>query len=46
MKGLVQGAWVAQSVKRRTLDSSSGHDLTVGEFEPLLGLGADRKSVV
>ena len=26
---LSQGAWVAQSVKRPTLDFGSGHDLTV-----------------
>ena len=30
-----------QLVKRLTLDLSSGHDLTVGEFEPFLGLCAD-----
>ena len=33
------GAWVAQSVKH--LDFSSGHDLTVREFEPHVGLWAD-----
>ena len=32
-----RGAWVAQSVKRPTLDLSPGHDLTVCEFEPPLG---------
>ena len=32
------GAWVAQSVKRLTLDFSSGHDLTVSEFEPYIRL--------
>ena len=36
-----RGAWVAQSVKRLTLDFSSGHDLTVRVFEPLMGLRAD-----
>ena len=34
-------AWVDQSVKRPTLDFSSGYDLTVGGFEPLTGLCAD-----
>ena len=33
-----RGAWVAQSVKRPTLDFSSGHDLTVRGFEPCTGL--------
>ena len=28
------GTWVAQLVKRPTLDLGSGHDLTVREFEP------------
>ena len=32
---------MAQSVKRLTLDFSSGHDLTVRVFEPLMGLRAD-----
>ena len=32
------GTWVAQSVKRPT----SGHDLAVREFEPHVGLCADR----
>ena len=32
------GTWVAQSVKRLTLDFSPGHDLTVCEFEPHMGL--------
>ena len=35
------GAWVAQSVKRLTLDLSSGHDLTVCGFEPHIGFCAD-----
>ena len=32
---------MAQSVKHLTLDLGSGHDLTVGEFEPRVGLWAD-----
>ena len=32
------GTWVAQSVKRLTF--ISGHDLTVREFEPYMGLSA------
>ena len=35
------GTWVAQSVECPTLDSGSGHDLTVCEFEPRIGLCAD-----
>ena len=31
------GIWVAQSVKHPTLGFSSGHDLTVSEFDPVLG---------
>ena len=34
-------AWVAQSVKQRTLDFGSGHDLTVSDFKPRMGLCAD-----
>ena len=34
LKKDVRGAWVAQSVKRLTLDFGSGRDLTVGEIEP------------
>ena len=37
----VQGAWVAQSVERLTLDFGSGHDLTFCEFEPCIGLCTD-----
>ena len=41
---------MAQSVKHLTLDFGSGHDLTVREFKPHVGLHAaraeDRKSVV
>ena len=32
---------MAQSVRRLTLDLSSGHDLTVGGFEPHVGLHSD-----
>ena len=32
---------MAQSVKRLTLDFSSGHGLTVGELQPHVGLCAD-----
>ena len=35
------GTWVAQSVKRPTLDFGSGNDLTICEFEPHMGLQAD-----
>ena len=34
------GTWVAQSVKCQTLSFGSGHDLTVGEFQPYLALCA------
>ena len=34
------GVWVAQSVKHLNLGFSSGHDLTVGEFKPRIGLHA------
>ena len=37
----VRDACVAQSVKRTTLDFSSGHDLTVCEFKPHIGFCAD-----
>ena len=32
---------MAQSVKHPTLDFGSGHDLTVGEFKPPVGLCTD-----
>ena len=35
------GAWVAQLVKRPTLDLCSGYDLTVLGFEPHIELCAD-----
>ena len=37
----LRGAWVAQSVKRLTLDFGSSHDLTVREFKPHVGLCTD-----
>ena len=40
-KHIPWGTCVAQSVKRLTLDFGSGHDLTVCEFEPCIGLCAD-----
>ena len=40
------GAWVAQSVKRPTLDIGSGHDLTVHEFKPHIGLCTDGMEAV
>ena len=36
-----RSTWLAQSVKRLTLDLGSGHDLTVREFKPHVGLCAD-----
>ena len=33
-----EGTWVAQLVKRLTLDFGSGHHLVVWEFEPCIGL--------
>ena len=36
-----RGAGAARSVKHRTLDFSSGHDLTICETEPRVGLCAD-----
>ena len=35
------GAWVARSVKFPTLDFSAGHDLTICEIKPCVGLCAD-----
>ena len=37
----LRGAQVALPVKHPTLDLSSGHDLTVREFKPHIGLCAD-----
>ena len=36
-----RGSWVAHSVKHRTLDLGSGHDLTVRGIEPQVALCAD-----
>ena len=36
-----RGSWVARSVKRLTLHLGSGHDLTVCEIEPCVGLCTD-----
>ena len=35
------GTWVTQSVKHLTLDFNSGHDVTIHEFEPHIGLCTD-----
>ena len=35
------GTWMAQSIKRPTLDVASGHDFTVHEFKSHIGLCAD-----
>ena len=40
-RGFSRGSWVVQLAERPTLDVSSGHDLTVREFEPRVGLCAD-----
>ena len=37
------GTWVAQSVQHLALDFGLGHDLTVHEIEPCVGLCADNK---
>ena len=39
--GVFRGTWVAQLVKRPTLDIGSCHDLTVCEIEPCIGLCTD-----
>ena len=41
-----KGAWVAQLLKRLTLDLGSGHDLTVGEFKPHVGSALRRRSLL
>ena len=38
---MIQGAWMAQSVERQTLNFGSGHDLTVHGIEPSVGLQID-----
>ena len=40
------GTWVAGSVKRLTLGFGSGHDLTIGGFEPRVGLHADSSALI
>ena len=40
-KRKIRGTWVAPSVKRPTVGFGSGHDLTVRESEPSMGLCAD-----
>ena len=37
----MRGAWVAQSVRHPIFDLGSGHDLTVREFKPCVGLCTD-----
>ena len=34
--------WLRRTVERRAFDSGSGHDLTVREHEPCVGLCTDR----
>ena len=41
-----RGTWVAQLVKRLTLDFNSGHDLTVHEFEPRFGRYVSARSLL
>ena len=36
----MQSTWVAQLLKHLTPDFSSGHDFTVCEFDPYIGLAA------
>ena len=38
---MCRDTWVAQSVKRLTLDFDPGNDLTVCGIEPCVGLHAD-----
>ena len=38
ISGDIWGTWVAQSVRQPTLGFDSGHDLTVHEIEPHVGL--------
>ena len=45
-KGMRRGTWVAQLVKRLTLDFSSGHDLIVREFQPHIRLCIDSEEPV
>ena len=39
--GDIGDSWVALSVKPLTVDYGSGHDLTVCEFKPYIGLCTD-----
>ena len=41
-KTSIRGTWMAHSVKQLTLDFNLGHDLTVHEIEPHIGLYTDR----
>ena len=41
-----RSTWVAQLVKRPTLDSGSGHDLAVCGFEPCIRLCTDMWSLL
>ena len=41
-----RGAWVAQEVKRLTLDFGLGHSLTIPGFEACMGLCADSEEPV
>ena len=40
-KEITWGTWVAQLIKRPTLDFGSGHDLMVPQIEPHVSLYAD-----
>ena len=44
-RNCLRGTWVAQLVKRPTLDFSSGYDLTVCEFKSYVGLCADSEKL-
>ena len=45
-RGAPRGAWGALLVKRPTPDFRSGHDLTVREFEPCVGLCITEQSLL
>ena len=40
---MARGVWASQPVESPTLGFGSGHDLMVREFEPRVGLCADRE---
>ena len=42
----IRSAWVAQSIKRLTLNFSSGRELRVCKIEPFIGLCADSQSLL